>query len=357
MWSFLRRWWPQVPLGLALAGLGLWELLRGVKERGLASGSEEILGLGLIFIAAGLSVRLRAAWVFALLLLVVAVGLDLTTGLRGPLLLPPLVLFLALLYAQSAFQRRTLLGSTLISLASILAVLAYGVLGSYLLGSGFNPPIRHFSTALYFSVITLSTVGYGDIVPKSEQARLFVVSLILIGLLVFATAIASTLGPLLSGELAQFLTRGRNRVELRNHVILIGEGSIARNTARELAARQLPYVQLVTEEARVSLPEQPYLIGDPFDEGKLQEAGIQRARMVIAAREDDGENAFIALLVKDLNPKVQVLAVASSARSIHRLKLARADLVLAPGMVGGRLLANLVEGKPIPEEFNDLFER
>jgi voltage-gated potassium channel len=78
--------------------------------------------------------------------------------------------------------------------------------------------------------------------------------------------------------------------------------------------------------------------------------------MVIAAREDDGENAFIALGAKDLNPKVRVLAVASSALSIRRLKLARADLVFSPVAVGSRLLADLVEGKQIFPEFHDLLE-
>ena len=86
------------------------------------------------------------------------------------------------------------------------------------------------------------------------------------------------------------------------------------------------------------------------------EAGIDRARMVIAAREDDGENAFIALVAKDLNPKVRLLAVASSALAIRRLKLARADLVFSPAAVGSRLLADLVEGNEISPAFRDLLQ-
>jgi voltage-gated potassium channel len=78
--------------------------------------------------------------------------------------------------------------------------------------------------------------------------------------------------------------------------------------------------------------------------------------MVIAAREDDGENAFIALVSKDLNPSVRLLAVASSALSIRRLKLARADLVFSPAAVGSRLLADLVEGNEISPAFQDLLE-
>jgi len=78
--------------------------------------------------------------------------------------------------------------------------------------------------------------------------------------------------------------------------------------------------------------------------------------MVIAAGEEDGENAFLALAAKDLNPKVAVMAVASSPLSIRRLKLARADIVFSPAAVGSRLLADMVEGGKVSEEFRDLVQ-
>ena len=96
--------------------------------------------------------------------------------------------------------------------------------------------------------------------------------------------------------------------------------------------------------------------GNPGDDQVLKDAGIDSATLVIAAREDDGENAFISLVAKDLNPNVRVLAVASARGSIRRLKLAGAEIVFAPSVVGGRMLANIVEGKEIPQEFKDLLE-
>jgi len=88
----------------------------------------------------------------------------------------------------------------------------------------------------------------------------------------------------------------------------------------------------------------------------LRQAGIEHARMIIAARDNDGDNAFISLGAKDLNPEVHVLAVASSAQSIRRLKLARADLVFSPAAVGSRLVADLVEGNQIEPAYRDLLE-
>ncbi|HET7674261.1 MAG TPA: NAD-binding protein, partial [Gammaproteobacteria bacterium] len=97
--------------------------------------------------------------------------------------------------------------------------------------------------------------------------------------------------------------------------------------------------------------------GDASDDKVLLKAGIDKARMLIAAEEDDGENAFISLAAKDLQPELKVLVVASSQRSIRRLMLARADMVFAPAEVGSRLLANLVEGEELPEQFSDLLKR
>ena len=245
------------------------------------------------------------------------------------------------------------------SLSGILAVLAYGVFGTYLLRNDFQPPIQtgDWTTAFYYTIITLSTVGYGDIVPRTPEARWFAMSLLVIGLGVFASAIASALGPKISGELQRMFNPKEKTMEPKNHVILVGEGSIARNTAKELKQRGVAFVQIVAAKTELACEAEHQVIeGDATDDDVLQQVGIQHARMVIAAREDDGENAFIALVAKDLNPNVKLLAVASSALSIRRLKLARADLVFSPAAVGSRLLADLVEGNQISPAFQDLLE-
>jgi len=181
-------------------------------------------------------------------------------------------------------------------------------------------------------------------------------SVLVVGLGVFASAIASVLGPKISGELQRMFNPKEKTMELKDHVILVGEGAIARNTAKELKHREVPFVQIVAEAEALSGAEHQVVEGDATDDIVLRQVNIQCARMVIAAREDDGENAFIALVAKDLNPNVKLLAVASSALAIKRLKLARADLVFSPAAVGSRLLADLVEGNQISPAFQDLLE-
>ena len=86
-------------------------------------------------------------------------------------------------------------------------------------------------------------------------------------------------------------------MEAKDHIVLIGIGSIALNTARELNQRGFHFVQIVASKAEPASPDHQVIEGDATSEEVLKQAGIQRARMVIAAREDDSENAFIVLAI------------------------------------------------------------
>jgi voltage-gated potassium channel len=366
--------WPHFPLGFAVALVGTLNILDGLRlpldilrRIGPLNGLGEslsalggtiqvILGLMLVLTGLGLLRRMVSAWTMSILLLTLAVGVNVARELWGMTLDLQVLLLAALFWAKGHFVHRTILANIVFSLSGAFAILAYGVVGGYLLGKGFRPPIQDLNTAFYFTITTLSTVGFGDIVPVTTEARWFVVSLLVIGLGVFASVIASAIGPKIRGEFNRLLKPKQRAMEFKDHVILVGEGIIARNTAEELKKRGVTYVQIVASKTGTVVPADGIIEGDATSDVVLQQAGIQHARMVVAAREDDGENAFIALGSKDLNPNVRVLAVASSALSIRRLKLARADLVFSPAAVGSRMLADLVEGQQMLPEFQDLLE-
>ncbi|HET6725844.1 MAG TPA: NAD-binding protein, partial [Gammaproteobacteria bacterium] len=373
--AFLRAWrvvWPQLPLALVLIAAGLINVLIGFRagsfgdmERfgqqvsfgALGSAAQIILGAGLVFSGIGLLWRVRVAWSFSILLLLITIGINIGQSHFGGALIVPIVVLALLIVLQRHFWRRTLFGNSLVSVVSVVAVGAYGTFGIYLLGNQFDPPIRSLLTALYFLVETLSTTGYGDYHPVTHLAEGFMITVWLIGLSVFATAVVSILGPALTNRMSRIFTPGGERRMHKDHVILVGDGVIASNTAHELVERGIEFVQLVGEGESPPLPDQPVVYGDASDDKCLVNAGIAKARMLIAAEEDDGENAFISLAAKDVNPKLTVLVIASSRRAIRRLKLARADMVFAPTEVGSRLLANLIEGQNLPDEFNDLLTR
>lgn len=370
----LAALWPHFPLGIALALVGMLNILDGLRlplgimQRigplnglgeslsALGGTVQAILGSMLVLAGAGLLWQMVSAWTVSVLLLIVTVGVNVAQQRWGLTLAFQVLLLAALFWSKDRFVRRTILARIVFSLSGALAILAYGVFGSFLLGKGFRPPIQNLNTACYFTVTTLSTVGFGDIVPVTTETRWFVVSLLVIGLGVFASVIATAIGPKIRGEFNRLFNPKQKTMELKDHVILVGDGIIARNTAKELKQRGVPFVRIVATKAGADGPGHQTIVGDATSDAVLQEAGIQHARMVIAAREDDGENAFISLGAKDLNPKVRVMAVASSALSMRRLKLARADLVFSPAAVGSRLLADLVEGNEILPEFRDLLE-
>lgn len=322
-----------------------------------ALGRSAQLGLGaaLVFAGIGLTLRLRGAWAFSILLLVGMLVTNVAQGERSEMLylgIPILALLAGLVFGRRAFSRQDIAGSLLIAIISLVAVLGYSTLGTYLLGRGFSPAVDDLPTALYYSVVTLTTVGFGDIIPKTVETRMFTLTVIVFGLGIFATTVATVFGTAVSNNLRRIFDPKGVSMELSDHVILVGTGPIAENTAAELRERGRPFIRILPQGAGEATATT--VLGDASEDEILERCGIRRARLVIAASEDDAENAMITLAAKDLNPGVKVLALAETPERIPRLERARADLVFAPAAVGGRLLAALADGKTIEPEFRDL---
>jgi voltage-gated potassium channel len=370
LWGF----WPHWPVAAAIVAGGALNILRSFNsehlpfsqispfmglEKSLAilgSSTQAILGVGLVLVGFGLVRRLTTAWSFSVILLLITLGVNLAQHHWGERIIFPGVMLLVMIPLRRYFDHQTKLATYIISLTGVFSILAYGTFGSYLLGNGFHPAVHDLTTSFYFTIITLSTVGYGDISPITPETRLFVVSLLVVGLSVFATAFVSVLGPAITKRLGHILNPEGGRMKLEKHIILAGEGNIASNTAAELEKRKLSFVRIINQSENALTPGKGDILGDPMDEAVQLKAGVRKAVMVIAAGDNDGDNAFITLLAKDLNPEVRVLAVANAINAIRRLKLARADLVFAPAAVGSRLLADLAQGDRISDEFRDLLE-
>lgn len=182
-----RVWFPHVPLALLVGLTGLAQLLltSGSLRHLLAVGGgnstlfsvagrlatpairgvpQEGIGVLLFLVGVGLLWRSRLAWVLAFLLNLATLSLELSplsTASRS-LVVFNIALLALLLLSRRYFTRASLATSTLFALTGVLVALGYGVLGSYVLGAGFTPPISNATNAIYFAVVTMSTVGYGD---------------------------------------------------------------------------------------------------------------------------------------------------------------------------------------------------
>lgn len=362
-------WFPQVPLALAVGGAGVFAILPTIRRyaveylhlklgigdlfhalhpiaghipRLILSGVPTVVvGALQILIAVGLLGRSRIAWLSALGITLVQLILEIAHA-SGSLLTYETtyicVLLVALMLARDAFQRSSLAAGTLFALTSVLVLVIYGVMGSYLLGAGFAPPITNLPDALYFTIVTMSTVGYGDILPKSGEARLFVISLIILGLTVFATALTAVIGPVLQSRINRTIGPRRQKMKRVNHFIISGNGVLARNTARELRQRG-EAVLVIVEDEDASFGDAETILGDPTELDTLREAGGAHARAILALSDDDSENAFVILAVHELGSDAKKVAAVSTRKNLERVRRVRPDMILAAPVFGSEVLA------------------
>jgi voltage-gated potassium channel len=381
--SFADLWFPQVPLAFAVGIAGALALLPAVQKyideylhlqlnglfdalhplsaqvpelilRGVPSA---IIGGLQVFIAVGLLLRSRLAWISALFItaaqLALAIGYSHQHWFSTPVIYL-IVLLAALSASGQAFRKSSLAAGTLFALAATVLLLIYGVLGSLILGPGFAPPIVTLPQAMYFTVVTMSTVGYGDILPKSDDARLFVISLIIVGLSVFLTSITAVVGPLVQGRLSRILEPRKRRMKRVNHFIITGDGALARNTARELLLRDKAVVVIIDDED-AAFGEADIVIGDATDLEVLRKAGAETAHSVLALSDDDAENAFVILALRELNTDAKQVAAVGSRKNLERVRRVQPDMILAPNVFGGEVLAMALTEEKI--DGDDLLKR
>lgn len=209
-------------------------------------------------------------------------------------------------------------------------------------------------TATYYAIVTMSTVGYGDITPQTSEAKLFTISIIVLGVAVFATSLTAVIAPMVSNSLQKIVNRKGSRMKRENHFVVIGAGSLAVNTARELARRGHA-VTRVLRSAPESLEGQDsdvdMVFGDPSSNAVLREAGAQDAQAVLAMMVDDSENAFVILAVKEMGGKARTVAAVNDAANLSRVKLAQPDVVISPQVLGGELIAMMMSGETVTPDF------
>ncbi|WP_414826780.1 voltage-gated potassium channel protein [Achromobacter ruhlandii] len=319
-----------------------------------------VLGVGLQIIAIGLILKARIAWAFSLVLLIgIGTFAILGEGGRAGLGIYTLVLVVALVAYWRRFDRASVTAGSLFALVGIVSLLIYAVFGTLYLGEEFNPPIKDAATALYFSIVSMSTVGYGDITPHSNAARLFTASIIILGITVFATSVSAIAGPVIGGNLKR-LVKGRFSNAMRkNHIIIAGATPLALSVYDGLRRRGDEVTVIVPAGAPQEYPAATDLIeGDPSSVEVLRSAGVARARYVLALREDDAENAFIVLAAKEATGEqgAKTVALVNTSKHLEKIRRVQPDLVFSVQLLGAELLTRTINGEPLDSQsITDLF--
>jgi len=275
----LSRTTRQVPLILAavLALNGFLNLATGVApifkaampvEAGLVSGYltltpaqqtsgilSVLLGVMLIVLGKGLYDRRRRAWAWSVGVLALLLANNLFRGTPPQTGVVSLALLAGLVIFRKEFHVKPdqkLDYGQVVAVTSIVFALLYGILGSYLLRAQFKG-IESLTDAIYFTFVTYSTVGYGDLLPDTPNAKLFTISMILIGLGSFVTALTLLLGPMIEARLKGVLSIMKRFQGASNHVIVCGYTNVSESVVDELQERDVPYLVIDDREELILL--------------------------------------------------------------------------------------------------------
>jgi len=231
---------------------------------------------------------------------------------------------------------------TLISVVLFIALLALGS-GGYMAIEGWN-----FFDALYMTVITIATVGYGEVHIVSQVGRMFTLVLIFLGVGYFLYVVGNFIQFLVEGRIRHVLGRrklDRQINKLKEHYIICGYGRMGRALARFLIQRYLDVVVIEQKEARTSIMEEDgilYLLGSATDESLLMRAGIERARGLITVVGNDADNVFLVLLARQMNPDIFIVARSIQNSAKRTLTAAGANRVVSPYDLGARRMAHAI---------------
>ncbi|MBI4297287.1 MAG: potassium channel protein [Chloroflexi bacterium] len=260
--------------------------------------------------------------------------------------------------AMSQQIRRKLIWSS----AILVAILLIGTTGYWLIAGGEHSLID----ALYMTVITISTIGYGEIIDLSGNAagRIFTMFVAISGIGLLAYVVTNLTALVVEGELSEALRRRKmERMAHRSqdHYIVCGIGSVGLYVVNELQATKRPYVAVDNSKADIdrateTWPNMVYIEGDATDADILMKAGIQKAKGLFACTGDDNQNLVVCLTARQANARLRIVARCNDVKSADKLKTAGADAVVAPPFIGGlRMASEMV--RPTVVSFLDIMLR
>ena len=229
-----------------------------------------------------------------------------------------------------------------IALTLLLTVITIGVLG-----------FRFFSDyswvdSLYMTIITMSTVGFGEVAPLNDSAKLFTIFLIITSALILGYSL-SVITEYIVGKSdpkrVQYRKLQKMIHKLENHIIIVGYGRNGRQAADKLLAYNKPFVIIEKDKTVIEKYQSDklyFLEGNGTEDDVLFNAKIRKASCLICTLPEDADNLFIVLSARQINNELKIISRASQDASYKKIKLAGADNVIMPDRIGGDHMASLV---------------
>lgn len=217
----------------------------------------------------------------------------------------------------------------------IVAVLIIGTTGYHLI-EGWS-----LLESLYMTVITVTTIGYGEVQPLSDAGRIFTLFVICSGIGTGAYLFVTGSRFLIEGEVEKIFTRRRSMKAIRNirdHFIVCGYGRMGSFVCHEFHARGIPFVVVeVQPEVQDRIVQAGYFLapGDATEEDVLIAANIKYARGLVSVLDSDASNVYVVLTARELNPTLEIIARAAEEPAQKKLVRAGANRVISPYQIGG----------------------
>lgn len=202
--------------------------------------------------------------------------------------------------------------------------------------------------AFYMTVITITTVGFQEVHPLDDVAKVFTISLILTSVFILGYALSVITEYILSKNDFEELKQKKMQKKIdnfKNHIIICGYGRNGKQAATKLLAYNKPFVIIEKDKELVGKIENeltPFVLGNASEDETLLQAGIERASCLISALPSDADNLFIVLSARQINKNINIISRASQETSYKKLKLAGANNVILPDKIGGDHMASLV---------------
>ena len=318
---------------------------------------------GFLLLAGSFALRrgLRVAWYLTVVLLPVTAlqgiiqgGSPVSLSLTG---LSVLALPLVALNYRRFDSDWSISTSQIAALGALIGAQVYGTAGTYALREEFNN-VDTLLDAFYYTLVTASTVGYGDISAVSQIGKLFSMSVLVVGVASFGLAAGTLLGPAIEARFAAALgTMTDSELNmLEDHIVVLGYGDLTEPILEELQELDTQFVVVSPDADRTAaLRERDItaITANPSDEEPLHSVGVERASGVVVATNDDAQDALAILTARELNPKVHIVAAATARENVNKLRRAGADTVISPAVIGGHLIAQSALGREGMESIAD----
>ena len=229
-----------------------------------------------------------------------------------------------------------------ISILLLTLVMAIGVVGFMIISK------ESFIDALYMTVITMSTVGFGTLHKLNQDEKLFTIFLILISITSYAYSVKALTEYFASGQFFQILKHKKVQQEiqnLKNHTVVCGYGRNGKQAVAKLKQFNQPCVVIEKRKDEIADLERDnilYIEGDATNDEDLKKVGLERAKSLITALPSDADNLFVVLSARQFNRDFIIISRASNESSYGKLKIAGATNVIMPDKLGGAHMASLV---------------